>query len=166
MRQIRLVLLAFTFFIGCSPTDCPRIIRDMRMFPVTDKENSEPSAIPGWYHSEFNTDKLNFALELSITGAGQNCEYFWSNYPIDSTLEISSSKDIVKGTDTLKAGQVLNSLFRIEKVERNHFLNYLISEKANSGMILNDTYYSFSARLQINDGSNYVDSCIVKILSR
>ncbi len=162
MKRQVYILILIILATGCRK-DCARRVENMQMFPVVNSSTTEPSQIKGWYYSEFQNDKVNFTLEFDHYGAGELCDYYWENYPNQNSIKIYCNKDLYNNNDTLKAGQVLNKLFEIQKHEPgDFFISFLISEKESSEIHYPDKFYTFSASINTSKNEFFNDSCIIR----
>jgi len=165
VMESRMYLIIVLIFICSCRKDYARRIDYMKIFPVVNTINAEPAQIKGWYHSEFQNDLINFTLEFSHYGGGEMCEYYWANYPDQNSIKLYCNKELYRNSDTIKAGQLLNDFFIIQKNETDNFyISFLISEKPNSNIIKTKEFYTFSAQITTSQNEIFIDSCIVKKL--
>ncbi len=163
MKKIILIFIVSTMLYSCLREECPRRVDYMELYPVVNTKTTEYSTIDGWYHSEFQNGLLNFSIEFSHYGAGEFCDYYWANYPDEKSFKITCNRDVyTANTDTIKAGELLNSFFSITKFEKNFFITFLISEKQINDYIFNEQYYTFFATIETEKNEVFKDSCIVK----
>lgn len=166
MKNYKLIFLILITLIysSCEKRECTRTVREMELYSIVPYETNEPaSLISNWYHSEFQTGQLHFSIEFHHYGAGEFCEYHWGNYPLENTIEIYCDKDVIAGVDTIYANEKLNEYFEIEKVEKDFFIAFLLSEINESNMQLDSIYYTFTAKLSTDKGEEMQDECLVKI---
>lgn len=162
--QNRIILFSFLILSGCTGelTKCPIRLKDMKLFSVVNFKTNKTSEVKGWYHSEFQKDKINFTVEFSHYGAGEGCEYYWANYPDINSFKIRCNKDVIGETDTIQKGDVLNKMFSITTNESNFFLSFLINQIDVSKYKFNEQYYTFSLEFETSEKEIMVDSCIIK----
>ena len=169
--KIRILVLIMIFSIGCKEREikkinCETSIGNMKMYSIVSYQTDEPaSIISNWYHSEFQNEQLHFSIEFSHYGDcyGDVLEYSWVNDPLLNTIEISCSKDILVGIDTIKANESLNEFFLIERIEHKRFIGFFISEILNKKIQLDSTYYTFTTELTTVNNEVMQDECLIKI---
>ena len=167
MKNFKIILcliLVIFIYSSCKKRKCSRTVKDMKIYSIVSYKTNEPvSGIPNWFHSEFQTGQLHFSIEFNHYGAGENCEYYWGNYPLENTIEIYCDKDIIAGVDTIQANEKLNEYFIIEKKEVDFWIAFLLSENTDKNMQLNSEYYTFNVKLTTDKGEKMQDECLVKI---
>ena len=162
MKKVILMFIVSTMLYSCW-RECPSRVDNMQLYPVINTKTNEHSTIEGWYHSEFQDGLLNFSIEFGHYGAGEFCNYYWANYPDEQSIKIACNRDVyTANSDTIKAGELLNSCFSITKFEKNFFISFLISEKPMSNYTFNEQYYTFFATIETAKNEIFEDSCIVK----
>ena len=161
-----------SFFISiiCSSceVECTSRIDNMKIFSaVSDTTTEVTSYFPGWYHSEFQKDKLHFTLEFdhfSGSGGGK-CNWVWVNYPLENSIELFCNKTLHTDTDTVFQLESLLDHFNIEKYEtENKYITFLLSQKPEVNFLYKREYYKFTARILTDDDLDMEDSCVVKIV--
>lgn len=137
----------------------------MRLFSVVDTETNEPVVlVPGYYHSEFLNDHLNFTLEFDHVGAGEFCDYSWANYPVEETIEISCNRAISVENKGYESGEKLNDLFLIKKFETDsYFIAFLLEQNQELSTIIEKGFYTFRVRLETESNEVFEDSTILKL---
>lgn len=159
-RYICLLTMMITVY-SCKK-DCSMTIENMKLLPVVESENGEPSQIQGWYYSEFQDKAIHLSLEFDHYGAGEFCNYYWQNYPEVSSIKIYCNKDIYTNNDIFKAGEELKECFKIQTFENDFYIRFLVSEKTGLNIRLAESFCTFSASIITNKNELLADSCIVK----
>ncbi len=148
-------------------TECTTRVDNMKIHAVVADTTTEAIyLIPGWYHSEFQDDQLNFSIEFDHYVGGQGrCNWVWENYPSVSTFQLSCSQTLYTETDTIFAFDPLTQYFNIETYEmKDQYVNFLITQKPDFTFLYHKEYYTFTATISTENNQDFEDSCIVKIV--
>ncbi len=171
MKKYFILISLSLIFSSClfEPYPCAVKVVNFKLYPVVKHKTAEKSTIKGWYHSEFQNDNINLAVEFGYTYCeghyDQFKEYYAENHPIEKTIIITCNKNITNDIDTIKSGESLNDLFRITEYRnpvRDYYISYLISEKDSTDYHFNEQYYTFNVTLLTSDSISLHDSCIIR----
>lgn len=161
------ILIFFTFFTSCK-SDCFTYVNRASIYAVVTEKNTEQVAsVDGWYRSEFQKDKLNFSIEFDHSvDVNGNCNWVWGNFPIPTSIELRSNRELIIDSDTIYSYQNLIEYFNIEKYEdEGQWITFLLTQKQENEITFLDEYYSFDFQIDSDDGSKMRDSCLVKIIN-
>jgi len=172
MRKHQIIIITlFLLFASCNleTYQCWSRIDALKLYPVVKNKTSEKSTIKGWYHSEFQNQSLNFALEFNHDYCNEHYfmkyEYYWENYPVEHSISITCNKDITNGVDTIKSGVELKECFDIMPYDESgtfRLISILLSEKSTNTYQFDDKYYTFNVSLNTSDSIQMIDSCLIK----
>lgn len=164
LKKMLIVLLFIAISFSCRH-DYALKLTWMELSPVKNTETKEHSIQDGWWKSEFQDNQLNFVLKFSYSGYTGDilARYYLSDYPVESTMKITCNKDVYHDSDTVRAGELLNESFLIQKYEPSkHVICFLISEKAFNDYFREEQYYTFKVAIETTENNILTDSCIVK----
>lgn len=170
MKYPFIYLILMILLNSCTVHHCATRLVNFKLYPVIDNETAESSTFIGWYHSEFQSSKLNFAFEfITHDDCGefydQLKEYYWGNYLVEDSIKITCNYDITNNIDTLKSGENLIKCFDIIQYDYPGdfpYMSILLSEKETNNYQFKEKYFSFKVSLTTSDSINMIDSCIIK----
>ena len=162
MKKYFFLISLITLF---SCTEFELELMGMKSSPVVNTETNYKTGLDGWWRSEFQDGSLNFIMDFSYTGftGTPTAKYYINVFPDANTVMITCNKDIYSDSDTIKAGELLNECFSIQKYEPRKFSFYfLISEKQTNKYLFDEQYYTFNFVVKSTENNIFADSCIIK----
>jgi len=162
---LKIYVFLITVFVFFSCVEFELEISSMTLYPVVNTETNYKSGLDGWWRSEFQADPLNFIMYFSYTGftGSLTGKYYINDFPDENTVIITCNKDVYSDSDTIRAGELLNECFFVQKYNPIKFSFYfLVSEKQTNKFLFDEQYYTFNFIIKSTKNNTFTDSCIIK----